>query len=224
MKKAIVLLSGGLDSTTTLYYAIDRGFSVHALSFDYGQKHKIELELARKIAQKGGATQHTIASIDRTLFSGSALTDINVAVPRNRKIDEEIPVTYVPARNLLFLAHAASLAESTGASHIFIGANAVDYSGYPDCRPVFLKSFEETMNLGTKQGAEGGKIFVEAPLVDLSKEEIIKLGLSMGVDYSITSSCYSPAPNGNPCGQCDSCQIRKAGFEKAGFTDPLHYN
>lgn len=220
-KRAIVLLSGGLDSVTTLHYARKHGYELIAVSFHYGQKHSFELSLASRQADLAGCVHHYNLQIDPALFRGSALTDSSVAVPEDREIDTTIPVTYVPGRNLLFLAHATSLAESHECDSIFIGANAVDYSGYPDCRPAFLESFEQTANLGTRVGVEGNRLKIKAPLVDLTKSQIVKLGIELGVDYSLTSSCYSPKENGRPCLKCDSCRIRIKGFEDAGLSDPL---
>lgn len=219
-KKAIVLLSGGLDSTTTLYKAKADGFRITALSFQYGQRHQIELESAKKIAKMAGVESHILVTLDPVLFQGTALVDRDIQVPHDPSPENIIPITYVPARNTLFLAHALALAESIKAHHIFIGANAVDYSGYPDCRPEFLKAFETMANLGTKIGIEGNPIYIDAPLVDLTKADIIRLGISLGVDYSITLSCYDPDPSGKPCGLCDSCRLRQKGFEEAGLTDP----
>lgn len=219
MKQAIVLLSGGLDSITAL--AISRQFyEPTTISFDYGQKHRYELQCAEKIARIYSVPHRTV-KIDSGLFLHSALTDSSVDVPKERAIDESIPVTYVPARNLLFLAHATALGESIGASDLFIGANALDYSGYPDCRDPFLRSFEQTANLGTKAGTEGRSFHIHAPLISMTKAQIIQKGMSLGVDYSLTSSCYDPGANGEPCRQCDSCQLREKGFHEAGVADPL---
>ena len=218
---AVVLLSGGLDSATVLYLAREKGYALHALSFDYGQRHKIELEYAGRIAAAAGCESHRIAKIDSDMFHGTALVHDEIDVPENRNIDESIPVTYVPARNMLFLAHAVSLAESIQSRHIFIGANALDYSGYPDCRSDFFKSFETAANLGTKAGMEGNPFTIETPIVSLTKAQIIKEGIRLGVDYSSTTSCYNPDQNGRPCLKCDSCHLRLKGFEEAGTADPL---
>ncbi|MCR9143447.1 MAG: 7-cyano-7-deazaguanine synthase QueC [bacterium] len=218
--RAIVLLSGGLDSVTTMAIAQAEGFRVHALSFEYGQRHAIELVLARRVATKVGA-DHTVVRLDPALFGGTALVGDQLAVPRGREIDESIPVTYVPARNILFLSHALALAESKDARDIFIGVNALDYSGYPDCRPEFLAAFEQMAALGMKTGVEGSPVKIRAPLVKMTKAEIIQRGVELGVDYAMTSSCYDPDAEGRPCGQCDSCVLRARGFEGAGTPDPL---
>ena len=222
---AVVLLSGGLDSATTLAIARDQGFACHALSFDYGQRHNPELEAARAVAEHLGAIEHTILPIDLRAFGGSALTaDLDVPKGRNEaEMASGIPITYVPARNLVFLSLACGYAEVTGARDIFIGVNAVDYSGYPDCRPEFIRSFEQTANLATKAGVEGQRTTVHAPLIDWTKAEIIHRGTRLGVDYALTRSCYDPAPGGLACGACDSCRIRAAGFEAAGISDPTRY-
>ena len=224
-KTAVVLFSGGLDSTTVLALAIDQGFAVHALTIDYGQRHRFEIEAARSLASDMGA-RHTELRLNLSAFGGSALTDENIAVPKSEnanEIGEGIPVTYVPARNLVFLSVALSLAESVGAQDIFIGVNAVDYSGYPDCRPEFMRSFEETANLGTKAGVEGEGFKIHAPLSGMSKNEIIQTGALLGVDYGRTHSCYDPSPDGLACGHCDSCLLRKKGFDEAGVVDPTRY-
>ncbi len=225
-KTAVVLLSGGLDSATTLALARDEGFDCHALSFDYGQRHRFELDASRRIAASLEAAEHRIIKLDLSAAAGfgkSALTD-EVNVPKDREIGSGIPVTYVPARNTIFLSIALGYAEVIGSFDIFIGVNAVDYSGYPDCRGEFIRAFEEMANLATATATEGkGRYEVHAPLLTKSKAEIIKTGLSLGVDYSITHSCYDPDESGSPCGRCDSCRIRLAGFEKAGVTDPLDY-
>lgn len=220
MKKAVLLLSGGLDSTTTLAMAKAEGYEIYALSFSYGQRHSIELELAKKIAEKYEVKEHKIAVIDLRLFGGSALTD-NIEVPKNRDVSsEEIPVTYVPARNTIFLSFALAYAEVVGAFDIFIGANIVDYSGYPDCRPEYIEAFTKMANLATAATVKGDrKITIHTPLIKLSKAEIIKCGLDLGIDYSMTLSCYDPDENGNPCGKCDSCQLRKAGFAANGVEE-----
>jgi 7-cyano-7-deazaguanine synthase len=225
-QRAVVLLSGGLDSTTVLAIAKSQGFEIYALSFSYGQRHKWELEAATRVARATGVAQHRIATIDLRAFGGSALTD-DISVPKGRAIDEMshgIPITYVPARNTIFLSFALAWAEVLEASDIFIGVNALDYSGYPDCRPEFIEAFERMANLATKAGVEGRQVLkIHTPLISLSKADIIRRGLELGVDYSFTSSCYDPAPNGQPCGQCDSCLLRKKGFTECGTNDPLPY-
>ena len=225
MKRAIVLLSGGLDSATTLAIAKKERFENYALSFDYGQRHKIEIEAARNVAKSLGAKEHRVARIDMGVFSGSALTD-NIAVPKSRtesEIGNGIPITYVPARNTVFLAHALAWAEALGATHIFLGVNAIDYSGYPDCRPEFIAMFEVLANLGTKAGIEGARFRIHAPLAKFSKAEIIRKAVDLNVDLALTRSCYDPAPDGAACGQCDSCQLRLKGFREAGVPDPIRY-
>jgi 7-cyano-7-deazaguanine synthase len=225
MKRAVVLLSGGLDSTTTLALAAAEGFQSYALSFDYGQRHKIEIAAAGRIAKALGACEHRVAKIDREIFSRSALTD-DLAVPKSRpaaEIARGIPVTYVPARNTIFLAHALAWAESIGATDIFIGVNALDYSGYPDCRPEFITAFEKMANLATKAGVEGGSFKIHTPLSGMSKAEIIRKAGELGIDFSLTHSCYDPAPDGRACGLCDSCQLRRKGFREAGVEDPILY-
>jgi len=224
-KKAIVLLSGGLDSSTILPYAIKEGFEVHALSFDYGQNHKYELKAAEKIAQANNVDNHTLMRIDLRAFGGSALTaDIEVPkVADGGEVSTDIPITYVPARNTIFLSFALALAEVSGAFDIFIGVNALDYSGYPDCRPEFIEAYQNLANLATKAGVEGGAYQIHAPLLHLTKAEIVKLGISMGVDYSLTHTCYDPLENGFPCGCCDACVLRQNGFKQAGLVDPLQY-
>ena len=227
-EKAVFLLSGGLDSTTLLALATSEGYAIHALSFDYGQRHVAELAAARRIAQRYGVVQHLVAKIDLRVFGGSALT-ADIPVPKDRKLDDRhdgIPVTYVPARNTIFLSYALALAEVVGAREIFIGVNALDYSGYPDCRPEFIAAFERMANLATRAGVEAGDqpaIRVRTPLIELSKREIIELGLRLGVDYSMTTSCYDPGPNGEACGRCDACQLRLRGFREAGSRDPAAY-
>lgn len=225
-KRAVVLLSGGLDSSTVLAIAKSQGFEIYALSFSYGQRHKWELEAAARVAQAAGVAQHRIVAIDLRAFGGSALTD-DICVPKGRALDElshGIPVTYVPARNTIFLSFALAWAEVLEASDIFIGVNALDYSGYPDCRPEFIEAFERMANLATKAGVEGRQALkIHAPLISLSKADIIRRGLELGVDYSLTSSCYDPSPDGQPCGQCDSCLLRKKGFAECGVNDPLLY-
>jgi 7-cyano-7-deazaguanine synthase len=225
MKRAVVLLSGGLDSATVLAIARGEGYETYALSFRYGQRHERELAAAKKVAQSLGAIEHRIAQIDLRAFAGSALT-AEIEVPKARTATEMtsgIPVTYVPARNTIFLSYALAWAEVLGATDIFIGANAVDYSGYPDCRPEFIRAFEQLANLATRAGVEGARFAIHAPLLALSKAEIIQRGVSLGVDYSLTHSCYDPADDGSACGSCDSCQLRLKGFREAGLTDPISY-
>jgi 7-cyano-7-deazaguanine synthase len=225
-KPAVVLLSGGLDSATVLAIARSQGFAASALSFAYGQRHSWELEAARRVAEAGGAVQHRIATIDLRVFGGSALTD-DIDVPKGRGADEMshgIPITYVPARNTIFLSFALAWAEVLGSSDIFIGVNALDYSGYPDCRPEFIRAYEQMANLATRAGVEGKQwVRIHAPLMQMTKADIIRKGLELGVDYSLTSSCYDPAPDGAPCGQCDSCFLRRKGFAENGISDPLNY-
>lgn len=217
-KRAVVLLSGGLDSATTLALARKEGFVCYALSFDYGQRHRYELTAARKVAKAVGAFQHQVATLDMSFIGGSALTDASFVVPQAPTAG--IPITYVPARNTVFLAMALAWAEVLGARDLFIGVNAVDYSGYPDCRPAFLKAFERLANLATKVGVEGGSFSVRAPLLDLTKADIIKSGMALGVDYGLTFSCYAPGTTGRPCGVCDACRLRARGFSEAGLSDP----
>jgi 7-cyano-7-deazaguanine synthase len=224
-KKAVVLLSGGIDSATTLAIAKDSGYEVYAISFRYGQRHVFELEAAKKIAGQMDVVKHLIMDIDLSSFGGSALTD-KINVPKLHKVKDigkEIPVTYVPARNLIFLSLALGWAEVLGSTDLFIGVNAVDYSGYPDCRQEFIEAFEKTANLGTKIGVEGKRIIVHTPLISLSKSEIIKKGVELGVDYGLTHSCYDPDVKGRACGSCDSCLLRKKGFEEAEVEDPTFY-
>jgi 7-cyano-7-deazaguanine synthase len=223
--RAIVLVSGGLDSATCLAWARSQGFICLALSFDYGQRHRVELEAARCVASALGAVQHFVVPIDLRMFGGSALTaDIRVPKRRSPKdMGKGIPITYVPARNTIFLSFALAWAEVRAVSDIVIGVNAVDYSGYPDCRLEFIRSFEATANLATKVAAEGSRLRIHTPLIWLTKAEIIRLGASLGVDYSLTHSCYDPAPRGAPCGECDSCLLRRKGFEDAGLPDPIKY-
>ncbi len=225
-KGAVLLLSGGLDSATVLAMARSQGFEIFALSFSYGQRHSWELEAAKRVAQSQGVADHKTATIDLRVFGGSALTD-NLEVPKGRTVDEMshgIPITYVPARNTIFLSFALAWAEVLGSSDIFIGVNVLDYSGYPDCRPEFIEAFERMANLATKAGVEGRQALkIHTPLITLSKAEIIRAGLELGVDYSVTSSCYDPAPNGQPCGRCDSCLLRLQGFRDNGVDDPLKY-
>ena len=225
MKHAVVLLSGGLDSTTTLAIAIAQGYETYALSFDYGQRHRSELEAAKRIANALGVKRHRVVKIDNHIFAGSALTD-DVDVPKSRSEEEigaGIPITYVPARNTIFLSHALAWAEMIPAGHIFIGVNALDYSGYPDCRPEFIAMFETLANLGTRAGVEGNRFQIHAPLIKFSKADIIRKALELDVDLSLTHSCYDPSPKGLACGQCDSCQLRLKGFREAGVTDPIQY-
>ncbi len=224
MKRAVVLLSGGLDSATTLAICRRDGFEPHALSFDYGQRHHLELDAARRVAASLRVRDHRIAKIDLRIFGGSALTD-EIAVPKNRAAinASPIPITYVPARNTIFLSYALAWCEVLGAAHIFIGANAIDYSGYPDCRPEFLSAFENLASVATKAGVEGTRFRIHAPLISMSKAEIIRKGLELGVDLSLTHSCYDPDRLGLACGQCDSCQLRLEGFRAAGVEDPITY-
>jgi 7-cyano-7-deazaguanine synthase len=225
-QKAVVLLSGGLDSTTALAIAKKEGFETYALSFDYGQRHRAELESAKLVATQLGANQHVIATIDLRVFGGSALTS-DVPVPKARKLEavgHDIPITYVPARNTVFLSFALAWAEVLGTGHIFLGVNALDYSGYPDCRPEYIEAYERMANLATKAGTEGQvSVHIHTPLIELSKREIIQLGLKLGVNYGLTSSCYDPSPDRQACGQCDSCLLRLKGFSEAGATDPVSY-
>jgi 7-cyano-7-deazaguanine synthase len=225
-KRAVVLLSGGLDSATVLAIAKSQGYELHALSFSYGQRHIWELEAAGRVAASIGVADHRIAVIDLRVFGGSALTD-DIAVPKGRAIDEMahgIPITYVPARNTIFLSFALAWAEVLGSSDIFIGVNALDYSGYPDCRPEFIQAFETMANLATKAGVEGRqRLTIHTPLIALTKAGIVRRGIELGVDYSLTSSCYDPAVDGAPCGQCDSCLLRRKGFRENGIEDPLAY-
>ncbi len=223
MKKAVVLLSGGIDSATCCAIAKNEGFSVYALSFRYGQRHSYEITAAEKIAHHLSVIEHRVVGIDLRAFGGSSLTS-DVAVPKNRKINKtEIPNTYVPARNTIFLSYALAWAEVIESRDVFIGVNAVDYSGYPDCRSDFIRAFEKMANLATKAGVEGEKTTIHTPLINLSKSEIIQKGISLGIDYSLTHSCYDPSPEGLACGFCDSCLIRKKGFEEAGIPDPTKY-
>lgn len=220
-RRAVVLLSGGLDSATCLAIAQAEGYALAAISFDYGQRHRAELDAARHVAAAAGVLDHRVVRIDLGSFGGSALTDLSIAVPES--LAEGIPVTYVPARNTVFLAYALGMAEVLGATDIYIGINAVDYSGYPDCRPVFVAKFEELANLATKVGVEGGRFRVHAPLIDLSKAEIIRRGMALGVDYAQTVSCYQADAQGLACGRCDSCRLRAQGFAAAAVPDPTRY-
>jgi 7-cyano-7-deazaguanine synthase len=225
-KNAVILLSGGLDSATVLAMAKAQGYACYALSFRYGQRHAVELEAAQKVARAMGVAQHKIADIDLRLFGGSALTDA-IDVPKHATVEEiglGIPVTYVPARNTIFLSFALAWAEVLNAHDIFIGVNALDYSGYPDCRPEFIEAYEKMANLGTAYALEaGGQITIHAPIIRLSKAEIIAEGVKLGVDYSLTRSCYDPTADGAACGQCDSCLLRKKGFAVNGMEDPIRY-
>jgi 7-cyano-7-deazaguanine synthase len=222
MTRAIVLLSGGLDSATTMLIAREQGFEVFALSFDYGQRHRVELEKARELAARYGAREHRVIKLDFPAGAASALTDVSKAIPKNSLGNEAIPVTYVPARNTLFLAHAVAWGEAIEAGDIFIGANALDYSGYPDCRPEYLEAFEKTANLGTKAGVEGRLAFrIHAPLLAMTKAAIVARGAALGLDFRLTSSCYDPSPDGRPCGECDACLLRARGFRETGVSDPL---
>jgi len=217
--KSVVLLSGGLDSTTVLAIARSEGYACHTLAFDYGQRHRIELDRARVVSSRLGAVRHVTVRLDLSAFGGSALTD-DIAVPKDG-LSEGIPVTYVPARNTVFLSVALGWAEVLGAQDIFIGLNALDYSGYPDCRPEFVAAFEQMANLATKAGVEGKRFRVRTPLIEMTKAQIIRTGQELGVDYGLTSSCYDPTSAGKPCGACDSCRLRAKGFAEAGLVDPL---
>lgn len=223
MTKAVVLVSGGLDSATTLAIARAEGFTCYAISFDYGQRHRAELDAADRVTAAVGVAEHRLVPIDLSAFGGSALTDSAIAVPTQGVQDSTIPVTYVPARNTVFLALSLAYAEVLGALDIFIGVNAVDYSGYPDCRPEFIEVFAELANLATRTGVEGAHWQIHTPLIELSKAEIIQRGVALGVDYAITVSCYQPTPAGAACGLCDSCRLRRQGFTDAGVSDPTSY-
>jgi 7-cyano-7-deazaguanine synthase len=224
--KAIVLSSGGVDSTTAMAIARHEGYDVYSLSFQYGQRHACELEAAQKVAKAFGAKEHLVIDIDFAEIGGSALTD-DIEVPKGRteqEIKKEIPVTYVPARNTIFLSYAIAWAEVIGASDIFLGVNAIDYSGYPDCRPEYIEAFERMANLATKMAVEGQALTrMRTPLIQMTKAEIIQKGIELGVDYALTHSCYDPSSEGKACGQCDSCLFRKKGFKEAGIEDPIHY-
>jgi len=223
--RAVVLLSGGLDSATALAVAAQDGFACHALTIAYGQRHAVEVEAAARVAAALGAVEHRVMHLDLRAFGGSALT-ADIPVPEHRSALEMasgIPATYVPARNTIFLALALAYAEVIGAFDIYVGVNSIDYSGYPDCRPEFIRAFEALANLATKVGVEGGRFHVHAPLIQLPKADIIRLGASLGVDHGLTHSCYAPTPGGLACGKCDSCLLRKAGFETAGVPDPTRY-
>jgi len=223
-KKAVILLSGGLDSTTCLAIVKNQGFDISALTVNYGQRHVFELESAKKVAQIFDINKHSVVDIDLAQFGGSALTD-DVKVPKDRDESDmtDIPVTYVPARNTVLLSMALAWAETLDTTDIFIGVNALDYSGYPDCRPEFIESFERMANLATKMGVLGEKFKIHTPLINLTKAEIVKKGIELNVDYGMTSSCYDPNENGNPCGRCDACILRLKGFKEAGISDPLIY-
>ena len=222
--RAVVLLSGGLDSTTVLAIAMNQGFDAYAISFRYGQRHSVELEKAEQVAQRLGAARHIVVDVNLRAFGGSALTS-DTAVPKGRSTSDMshgIPITYVPARNTIFLSFALAWAEVLGSSDIFVGVNALDYSGYPDCRPEYIEAYERMANLATRAGVEGTqKLKIHAPLIKMSKADIVKAGIALGVDYAITSSCYDPGPDGRPCGSCDSCLLRAKGFAEAGIADPL---
>jgi 7-cyano-7-deazaguanine synthase len=223
--KAVVLLSGGLDSSTVLAIAQRDGFDVSAISFRYGQRHAVEIEAASRVAAAAGVARHVIVDIDLRVFGGSALTS-DIAVPKHESVEElaaDIPVTYVPARNTVFLSYALAFAEVLNADNIFVGVNALDYSGYPDCRPEYIDAYERMANLATRRGVEGHKLSIHAPLIDKTKAETVKLGLDLGVDYSLTRSCYDPEPNGNSCGHCDSCLLRVRAFKELGLSDPIPY-
>jgi 7-cyano-7-deazaguanine synthase len=226
VRRAVVLLSGGMDSATTTAVARDEGFEICALSFRYGQRHAPELDAARRVAEHLGVRRHVVLDIDLRAFGGSALTS-DVAVPKDTPLEEIgtiIPATYVPARNTIFLSFALGWAETLGASDIFIGANALDYSGYPDCRPEYIEAFERMANLATRAGVEGQRLRIHTPLIQLSKAEIIHLGRRLGVDFAITWSCYDPSPDGKACGRCDACILRQKGFREAGVEDPTIYS
>ncbi|MCU0711381.1 MAG: 7-cyano-7-deazaguanine synthase QueC [Pirellula sp.] len=221
--RAVILLSGGLDSATCLAIAKSQGFVPYAISFRYGQRHRIELERAASVARHLGAADHIIIDIDLAKLGGSALTDRNIAVPKHQSVDQigsEIPLTYVPARNTVFLSYALAWAEVLESKDIFIGVNALDYSGYPDCRPEYISAFARMANLATKRGVEGNQLTIHAPLIQLTKAQIIERGLGLGVDYGLTISCYDPAEDGTPCGRCDSCLLRAKGFSELGSIDP----
>lgn len=223
---AVVLLSGGLDSATVLAIAQYQGYTCHALAFDYGQRHRHELDACARIADALGAASHRVFELDIGQFGGSALTNSDIAVPKDRDESsmDDIPVTYVPARNLVFLSIALGYAETLGATNLFIGVNAIDYSGYPDCRPEFIESFTRTANLATKLGVDGNAIKVHTPLIDMTKAQIIAKGTDLGVDYAMTHSCYDPDETGGACGRCDSCALRRNGFIEAGIEDPTRYS
>jgi len=225
-RKAVVLLSGGLDSTTVLAVAKDQGFEPYAISFRYGQRHAVELEAARRVAKAAGVERHVVCDIDLRVFGGSALT-ADVDVPKHESAeelsDDEIPITYVPARNTVFLSFALAYAEVIGSTDIFIGVNALDYSGYPDCRPEYIAAYEQMANLATRAGVEGNALKIHTPLINLTKAETVELGTRLGVDYSLTLSCYDPDTEGRSCGHCDSCLLRLRGFADVGLADPVRY-
>jgi 7-cyano-7-deazaguanine synthase len=224
-KNAVVLCSGGLDSTTVMAIAKNDGYDIYALSFCYGQRHEIEIEAARRVAEVTGVKEHLVLNVELGCMGGSALTD-KIDVPKAENLSEissGVPITYVPARNTVFLSYALALAEVKKSNDIFLGVNAVDYSGYPDCRPEYIDAFEKMANLATKAGVEGNKVHIRAPLINMTKAEIIQRGFSLGVDYTITHSCYDPDDSGRACGSCDSCLFRKNGFEEAGVPDPTMY-
>jgi 7-cyano-7-deazaguanine synthase len=226
VKKAVVLLSGGLDSTTTLAIAQQQSFETYAISFRYGQRHEHEIEAARRIAEKMHVPRHVVCNIDLRQFGGSALTD-ELEVPKGSSVEQigkGIPITYVPARNTIFLSFALAFAESLAAADIFIGVNALDYSGYPDCRPEYIRAYQDMANLATKTGVEGREsITIHAPLIDMTKAQIIRCGLELGIDYRLTTSCYDPAADGAACGRCDACLLRLRGFAENGIDDPIRY-
>ena len=225
LAQAVLLLSGGMDSTTTAAIAQREGFEVHALSFRYGQRHSVELDAARRVVQRLGISHHVVLDIDLRAFGGSALTG-DLELPRDtplERIGSTIPPTYVPARNTIFLSFALGWAEALGASDIFLGANALDYSGYPDCRPEYIEAFERMANLATRAGVEGRRIRIHTPLITLSKREIIERGMALGVDYGLTVTCYDPGPDGTACGRCEACLLRRKGFREAGMEDPVRY-
>jgi 7-cyano-7-deazaguanine synthase len=224
-RKAVVLLSGGLDSTTVLAYAKNEGFEPYALSFRYGQRHAVELQAAQRVTEAQGVAGHVVCDIDLKVFGGSALTS-DLEVPKHASVTEvaeDIPITYVPARNTVFLSFALAYAEVIGAADIFIGVNALDYSGYPDCRPEYIAAYEQMANLATRAGVEGIRLSIHTPLISFTKAQTVELGVRLGVDYSLTSSCYDPDLEGLPCGHCDSCLLRLKGFAEAGLADPLEY-
>jgi 7-cyano-7-deazaguanine synthase len=227
LAKAVCLLSGGLDSATTVAMARAEGFEIYAMSFRYGQRHVHELECAARLAKTNGVAKHVSVDIDLRTFGGSALTDDSIAVPKDRAVEamgKGIPVTYVPARNTIFLSFALAWAETLGAQDIFIGVNALDYSGYPDCRPEYIEAFERMANLATRAGVEGNqKLAIHTPLIRMTKAQIIRAGMDLGVDYAMTSTCYDPMPDGAACGKCDACQLRLKGFAENGMSDPARY-